>query len=928
MSSYPTGSPPALPLPATGTGPPVRRGLRALWQASPLGCLFAVYVAACVAWILIPYPGKDPTWTNVIGLPSAAVAVLATAGGFFDRRLDVRTRRAWRWIAIGYAANFVGDVAWWWVENVEGVDPTYGWANVGYYVFYPCLVTGLLLFATGLRDTRARWRLCLDLSTVVVGGGLVVWYFVASRVILSPAAPGEFWITLAYPVLDVLCLVGVAKVLLRRPPGAMRGALDLFALGLVVNLAANTLWASESNSGAYRTGGLADVLWQVYYFLAVLGADLAIRRLQRDVAPAAPVASIEGYSWLPYVAVAVGYGVLIVGVASAPTIGLATTGAAAGSVLLTALVIGRQFLASRDFAALRAERAARSSEERFRALVQCASDAILVLGADERVVYASPAASRIFRVPAERMLARTIPEFVTLSEPKDYRAIIDEARGRPASHTPPRAWSFVCAEGAQVRLESTAADLTADEHVGGIVVNTRDVSDRHALEVQLMHQAFHDGLTGLPNRALFRDRVDHALARAWRSTHRVAVLFVDLDHFKTVNDSIGHDQGDRLLVSAAQRLGRCLRAGDTAARLGGDEFGVLLEGIQDVEQIHAVCDRITAALRSPFALTEREATISGSIGVALAVDGDDADVLLRNADVAMYHAKESGRGRYRVFESSMHAVALARLDLREALGHAIDRDELTVCYQPLVDLVTREIRGVEALCRWTRRGGESVSPTVFIPIAEATGQIVPVGRYVLERACRDARAWIERMPPGRPFSVTVNLSVRQLQDEALVDDVRRVLAESRLSPSSLVLELTESVLAQDADAILAALTSLKCLGVRLAIDDFGTGYSSLAYLRRFPIDILKVAKSFVDDIRDDGEGEALAKTILSMAANLSLDTVAEGIETSVQADKLQSLGCRLGQGYLFAPALPADELARRLELPDPVPAPAMRVERS
>ena len=627
----------------------------------------------------------------------------------------------------------------------------------------------------------------------------------------------------------------------------------------------------------------------------------------------------DGMIHLPYFAVVVGYGVLITGVLESSAIGLTMLGSVVGTVIMTALVVGRQMLATRDFGALRADRAALAQESRFRSLVQYASDATVVLGADDRVVYASPAADRIFRVPAERMLGRTLGEFLSLADPADLRAILAEARGRPASHTTPRAWSFRCPEGANVRLESTATDLTADDHVRGLVLNTRDVSDRHALEAQLMHQAFHDGLTGLPNRALFRDRVDHALARAWRMPHRIAVLFVDLDHFKTVNDSVGHDQGDRLLISASQRLGKCLRAGDTAARLGGDEFGVLLEGVLDADQVHAVCDRINAMLRAPFALDEREVTISASVGVAMAVDGDDADVLLRNADVAMYRAKEAGRGRHQVFEASMHAEALARLDLREGLEHAIERGELDVQYQPMIDLATGEAEGVEALCRWTRKEFGAIPPSTFIPLAEQTGQIVPVGRFVLQRACRDARRWIERIDPSRPFSVTVNLSVRQLQEAGLVEDVATALATSRLPASCLVLELTESVLAQDADGIQTVLSNLKLLGVRLAIDDFGTGYSSLSYLRRFPIDILKVAKSFVDDIREGGGGEALAKAILSMASNLSLDTVAEGIETQVQADRLRALGCRLGQGYLFAPALPADRIPGILGVPDVVP---------
>ncbi len=901
-------SEPAPVVPVTGWKLPA--AIAAVCRASPIGCVLSLWVAGCVTWLLTHSPGRSTSVANLLGMPTAVGTVLVAWSAFRSRRLDLRTRRAWRFIAIGFVANLVGEIAEWYAKAVHGLDSLRISSHVAYFAFYPCLLVGLLLFPLGFRDARAKRRFALDAATIVVGGGLVIWNFVARPAVVARSIADPFAITVAYPILDVLCLVAIAKVLLRRPPGPMRRALDLMAFGLVLHLASHTFWAVETNRGFTLVAGLAEVLRQGFYLFLALGTDLAMRRLRRHGDAPLPAAA-DGFGFLPYLAVTVGYGVLAFGFAASPTTGLATTGAAAGAVFLTALVIARQLLSARDFAALRAEEVSRSSERRFRSLVQFASDAILVLGPDETVVYASPTADRIFRVPSERMLGRSLAEFLDLTEPAELRAILDEATQRPASHTPARAWSFRSHEGAHVRLESTATDLTADEHVRGIVLNTRDVSDRHALEVQLTHQAFHDGLTGLPNRALFRDRVDHALARAWRSPHRVAVLFVDLDHYKTVNDSVGHDQGDRLLVSAAQRLGKCLRAGDTAARLGGDEFGVLLEGVLDVEQVHAVCDRITLALRAPFALVEREVTISASVGVALALDGDDAEVLLRNADVAMYRAKEAGRGRHELFEPSMHADALARLDMREGLEHAVERGEMDVRYEPMVDLSSGETMGVEALCRWTREGSGPVSPSTFIPVAEQTGQIVAIGRFVLERACRDARRWLDQIDPSRAFAVTVNLSVRQLQEAGLVEEVARSLALNRLPASCLVLELTESVLAQDSDGILTVLSNLKMLGVRLAIDDFGTGYSSLSYLRRFPIDILKVAKSFVDDIRETGEGEALAKAILSMAANLSLDTVAEGIETHVQAEKLRELGCRLGQGFLYAPAIHADEIPAR-----------------
>jgi diguanylate cyclase (GGDEF)-like protein len=412
-------------------------------------------------------------------------------------------------------------------------------------------------------------------------------------------------------------------------------------------------------------------------------------------------------------------------------------------------------------------------------------------------------------------------------------------------------------------------------------------------------QALVDELTRLPNRALLTDRVRLALARRIRDGRDVTVLFVDLDGFKAVNDTMGHASGDRMLVEVAHRIRGIVRQTDTAARLGGDEFAVLLDG-HDTRAAVVVADRILTALARPVRLDgNHERTISASIGVVAVTHETSVDQVLRNADLAMYMAKAAGRGRVEVFEDAMFDEALDRSDLERDLRAAVTDGSITVAYQPCVDLATGEVTGVEALLRWTHPERGNVPPVVFIPIAETTGVILDLGRHVLRTACRDA----VRLRDASPSLVmAVNVSARQLVSPAFVGDVETALRDSGLAGSALVLEITESMLVNEVDLTVARLTELKALGVRVAIDDFGTGYSSLSYLRHFPIDILKIDRSFVDQL--PGDGAALARSIVRLGQSLNLEIVAEGVEDDAQRAELRRLGCVRGQGFLFAEARP------------------------
>jgi diguanylate cyclase (GGDEF)-like protein/PAS domain S-box-containing protein len=456
----------------------------------------------------------------------------------------------------------------------------------------------------------------------------------------------------------------------------------------------------------------------------------------------------------------------------------------------------------------------------------------------------------------------------------------------------------------------------------GRVWSFRDATERKRLENELSHQAFHDSLTGLANQALFRDRVDHALARKARGPVDLAVLFVDLDDFKTVNDSLGHTAGDEMLVAVADRLRECLRTSDSAARLGGDEFAVLLEDLDAEDEADQVAQRLLSSLQDPFPIYGHDVVLSASIGIAFADAATSCDQLLRNADLAMYTAKRRGKDRFETYRSEMHAVALNRLEREAALRRGLDRGELVVEYQPVVTLPSGRIVGFEALVRWQHPDHGLLQPSEFIALAEETGLIGELGRQVLAAACSQTRRWQLRHPDIDPLSISVNVSPRQLHTDELIEDVEFSLRSSGLPANSLVLEITETAMMHDTEASIARLVQLKTLGVRLAVDDFGTGYSSLSYLQRFPVDILKIDRAFVSTVGEQSADVSLAPAILSLARTLHLAAVAEGVETAAQADILAGLGCEFAQGFFFA--RPADVptidelLTRRTLFPSPV----------
>jgi diguanylate cyclase (GGDEF)-like protein/PAS domain S-box-containing protein len=440
-----------------------------------------------------------------------------------------------------------------------------------------------------------------------------------------------------------------------------------------------------------------------------------------------------------------------------------------------------------------------------------------------------------------------------------------------------------------------------------------DISERKAFEQRLAHQAAHDPLTGLPNRALLLERLDGALARARRHNHRVAVLFLDLDHFKVVNDSLGHGLGDRLLIAIAERLAIALRPGDTVARFGGDEFVVLCEDLLSPQDAVAIAERIDQAITGPFIIDDTEIFVGVSIGIALPDDADaEPETLIRDADAAMYRAKDRGRARWEMFDNAMRASAVDRLDIENALRRALERRELRVFYQPMIDLRTGRIDGVEALLRWEHPERGLLLPGDFITVAEETGLIVPIGTWVLDQACRQVQRWHASNERATPLRVSVNISGRQLGHARLVEDVAAALADTGIDPADVELEITESVLMDDVEMSSETLGRLHALGVKLAVDDFGTGYSSLSYLRRFPVDLLKVDRSFVDGLGTDPSDSAIVTAIITLAHTLGLSAVAEGVESALQLAELRRLDCDRGQGYFMARPAGGHEIGEML----------------
>jgi diguanylate cyclase (GGDEF)-like protein/PAS domain S-box-containing protein len=785
------------------------------------------------------------------------------------------------------------------------------------FAFFPCAAmaaAGFLLTSRGRAFGPQFW---LEAVLVALCVGSVLWLALPHSLPAGQLASRSSWTVGLDAVIGVLAAV----LLLRRSDWRNWPGHVTFAFALGALLGSRLLEAHAAARGQVSLLAAPLHVGAIAAFAAA--AHLDHIRAERRSPPmdaaerGSPIASLTPYAAL----MLAGYALLVLHEGSFGD----PAGIIAWVVCIAAcLLFARQAIAAALSLAAQAGLATRSAEARFNALIRNTADVIAIVGADGRLGYVTPTAERIFGLPPQDLIGQYLDELVALDDRARLREFVEHDLARPgasgvAEVRVPRG------DERQRVVEIHGTNMDAEPAIGGRLLNLRDMTDRKGMEEQLKRMALHDPLTLLANRSLFRDRVEHAVAVSKRNGRAVAVVFVDLDNFKSINDSFGHAAGDRVLHKSAQRLVKATRGGDTVARLGGDEFAVLLENLSSKEQVIDVAARIVDALQESLDLPGADMRVSASVGVAFSTADDGVEELMRNADVAMYAAKTAGKGRFLVYEASMQAAASERKEMEGEIDRALRDNRFLLHYQPIVELHSGYLLGVEALIRWQHPERGMIMPAEFIPVAEETGQIVPLGRWVLAQACREVKVWQARLPKGRQVRVGVNVSAVQLAKSDICADVRRALAISEIDAGCLVIELTESVLMQNSEAVLATLTELKKLGVRVAIDDFGTGYSSLSYLHRFPIDILKIDRSFVERLGSVDGGEDFARAIITLGKTLDLEVVAEGIELEHQQRGLIELGCVAGQGYLYSrPALLHEieysvHMARRRTMADTLP---------
>ncbi len=856
-------------------------------------------------------------------LVSLLTRIAATVSAMFaawrvSNLADLKSRRgnAWRWLAFALAAQLAATIA---VPASRSFDypAVQIAASLLQFAFFPCIAlaaTGLLLSTRGKSFGPQFW---LEATLVTLCVGTVLW-LALPRDLAPDALPERGSWTVG---LDAVIGVLAATLLLRRSDWRGWPGLVAFAIALCALLGARLL---EAHAAA--TGGVSVVAGPLHIAAIATFAIAAHFDYVRSERRAPPMDAAERGSpfapLIPYAALMLaGYALLMLhdGGFGDPA------GLIAWVVCIAAgLLFARQAIATALAVAVQTGLATRSAEARFNALIRNTADVIAIVTAEGTITYVTPTAERIFGFAAQDLIGQHLEELVAFDDRARLREFLGRDLAKPGESANVEA-RVPRGDERQRVIEIHGTNMDSEPAIGGRLLTLRDTTDRKGIEEQLKRMAFHDPLTLLANRSMFRDRVEHAVAVSKRNGRGVAVLFVDLDNFKRINDSFGHAIGDRVLQRCAQRLVKSTRNGDTVARLGGDEFAVLLENLTAKEQVIEIASRVVESLQESLDLPGADMRVAASVGVAFSAPEDGVEELMRNADVAMYSAKAQGKGRFTVYEPSMQRVVSKRQEMEAEISQAINEGQFLLHYQPIVELKSGYMLGVEALIRWRHPKRGTIAPAEFIPVAEETGQIVPLGRWVLAQACREVKVWQARLPQGRQVRVGVNVSAVQLAKSDICADVQKALNISDIDPGCLVIELTESVLMQNSEDVLATLTQLKKLGVRIAIDDFGTGYSSLSYLHRFPIDILKIDRSFVEQLGTIDEGAGLAKSIITLGGTLGLEVVAEGIELEQQQRELIELGCVGGQGYYYSrPALLHEleysvHMARRRTMADTLP---------
>ncbi|MEO7746117.1 MAG: EAL domain-containing protein [Actinomycetota bacterium] len=851
------------------------------------------------------------------------LARLVTTGGLRVRSV--------RWLALGGAALLAADVSYG-LSQLDGSWMLGGPTDLGWAVFYVAFGVAALHPSSAevgepvlRRSTHVRTGRILGLAAVSL---------IAPGMLLVEAATG----TVEHAAAIAVFSAALYLLVIARLAGIVAGHRQAVERERVLRVAGEHLVAAQDLDdvfgaclGAVKALGAGSSTWRAGIYLAdgealtqvaASGPDVdaaADRPLWDPADPDGRLTERGTVSVSPLLLDGAPRGILVVRAAIAMTAD--EHGAVSALASQTALAVESETLGE--------DLRRRQNEEHFRALIQNASDVIIVVDAEGSVTYATPSLERALGHPVADVVGTALSALLHADDRADLRDALAHAGLHPERDRPQSDWRLRDGDGDHVSFEVVFSNLLADASVAGVVLTMRDVSDRRALEQQLKHQAYHDSLTGLPNRVLFQDRAEQALRRAERTGALLAMVMLDLDDFKVVNDTRGHGAGDELLRQAAQRLLGAMRHGDTAARFGGDEFALLIEDAGSAEDVEDLAGRIVASFARPFELSGDLVYVHVSAGLVVAGGRSAFSLaeLLRCSDLALYTAKERGKDQVVRYHDDLHARLLDRLSRREDLRRGVAAGEFVLHYQPIVSLLTQTIVGAEALIRWQHPAQGLVAPLDFIELAEDTGLIVDLGRWALDAACAQARAWSESR--SGPLRLAVNVSGRQLQEVGFVAEVSAALQRHGVPAHLLVIELTETVLVRDGSAVAASVDALKALGVRIAIDDFGTGYSGLGYLQRLPIDILKVDKSFVDGLGAATRGSgAVAHAIVSLAQSLQLEVIAEGIELQAQADELLALGCPLGQGYLFARPVTAEALTLLRDAPlrpapttDPVPFP-------
>ncbi|HSP28290.1 MAG TPA: EAL domain-containing protein, partial [Ilumatobacteraceae bacterium] len=761
----------------------------------------------------------------------------------------------------------------------------------------------------------------IETAIVGIAVALGVWLAVVEPYLADGdlAFSDRVWAVLV-PMVDALAVAIAFRMALQnrfRVP-----ATALLALGVALLLMSDVARSIAELRGSMEAGGLVAALAiapPLVVGAAALDPTMTHRNRLTEGAPLLGFGRVVGLSVAALTPLTVLLTLNVTGLGTRAT----RTIAAVCAVVVVVLALARMW---RLVATVR-KLTERKGQDRLAAMVEHSSDVVLLVGADGVMNYASPGlASTLGHRPAD-WTGRSLVELVASDDRDAAGAELVKAATLPRGEMVKFEASLVRVDGQRRRMEATIANLLGGDAVDGLVATFRDVTEQRDLERQLSHRAFHDELTGLANRALFLDRMDHALRVARPEDDPVVVLFVDLDDFKSVNDALGHGVGDQMLRSIADRIRLVAGAGDTPARLGGDEFALLLEDRGGVDRALDVAESLLDALRQPVALAGYDLAVLASVGVAVSTPGMTTAGLLRDADIAMYEAKRAGKSQIKIFDPTMRLTATRHLEFRSDLGSAIERDELRLVFQPIVDLRSHEVVGAESLLRWEHPTRGSIAPSEFIPVAERAGLIVPIGRWVIEQSISAAARW----QATGPLRISVNVSPQQIRSAEFVDQVRQSLGVHQLDPSLLVLEITESILVEEIESAADNLALLRELGVLIAIDDFGTGYCSLSCLQRFPADIIKIDRRFIEEIDDDPRTMSLAKMILQLTAGLDVVSVAEGIERPAQLRALQALGCDLGQGFLLSGPLEGAELERRFGLADCRPretAGAMRSPRT